>query len=232
MLRMGNLVFSLLTAGRDVGSSLLSRGRNRLQLVFPGRFCQVFDRLGSYSLYKSFLLCLLKCTCFSRRASILYHPCLNKAKSAITIWGWNSLTAPYNRMLRVGVGRHLQLRVGHASRLTNGKSAIIYTGDQKDRTRKQYQNKICCVQELSSLKDFWSALRMAKPFHCLKPMVTSQSLSCQADSRCVGKRLLTQFNFTCNFWTLIPSFPFMSLYKILFPCMFFENELKALSYFI
>ena len=130
------------------------------------------------------------------------------------------------------LGRHLQLRVVHASRLTNGKSDIIYTGDQKDRTRKQYQNEICCVQELSSLKGFRSALRMAKLFHRLRPMVTSESLSCQADSLCVGKRLLIQFNFTCNFWTLIPPFPFMSLYKILFSFMFFESELKALSYFI
>lgn len=107
MLRMRNLLsfllmagwLSLRIAGRDANSSSPSSGRNWLQLVFPERFCQVFDRLRSYSLYKSFMLCHLKYTCFSRRASILYHPSLNKANSAITNWRRNSLTAPCNRML-------------------------------------------------------------------------------------------------------------------------------------
>lgn len=110
--KTGNLVSSLLMVGRlclmivgrDADSSSPSSGRNWLQLVFPERFCQVFDRLRSYSPYKSFLLCHLKCTCFSRRASILYHLGLNKANSAITIWRWNSLTAPCNRKPRVGGG--------------------------------------------------------------------------------------------------------------------------------
>lgn len=111
MLRLRNLVSSLLMAGRlylmiagrDADSSSSSSGRNWLQLVFPERFCQVFDRLRSYSLYKSFLVCHPKCTCFSRRASILQRPSLNKANSAIIIWRWASLTAPCNRMLE-GLG--------------------------------------------------------------------------------------------------------------------------------
>ena len=93
MLRMRNLASSplmagrlyLMMAGRTADSSSPSTGRNWLQLVFPERFCQVFDRLRTYSPYKSFLLCQLKCTQFSRRASILYHPSLNKANNAITI---------------------------------------------------------------------------------------------------------------------------------------------------
>lgn len=76
----------LMIAGRGADSSSPSSGRNWLQLVLPERFCQVFDRLRSYFPYKSSLLCHLKCTRFSRRASILYQPSLNKANSAITIW--------------------------------------------------------------------------------------------------------------------------------------------------
>lgn len=106
MLRMRNLVSFLLLVGRsslriaggDADSSSPSSGRNWLQLVFPERFCQAFDRLRSYSPYKSFVLCHFKYTCFSRRASILYHPSLNKAMVPLQI-GDETLTAPGHRML-------------------------------------------------------------------------------------------------------------------------------------
>lgn len=73
---------------------------------------------------------------------------------------------------------------------------------------------------------------MTKPFHCVKPIANSKSLSYQADPLCIGKRLLIQFHFTYNFWNLMPSFPFISLRKAVFLFMFFEHEFKALSYFI
>lgn len=75
-------------------------------ISFPGRFCQVFDSLRSYSPYKSSLRCHLKCTCFSREASILRHLRPNKASGAITIWRWSSLTARCHRMLREGICNH------------------------------------------------------------------------------------------------------------------------------
>lgn len=72
-------------------------------ISLPERSCQVFDSWRSYSPYKSPPCCHLKCTCFSGKAAVLYHRRPNKANGAITIWRWNSLTAPCHGMLREGV---------------------------------------------------------------------------------------------------------------------------------